>query len=171
MSHDEYVTHMSLWCMLNAPLLAGVPDASQPTEAYGPFTNLRKLTPETLAMLTNPEIIALDQDSFGIQGHRIHQEGPLEVWMKQLSDETKAVALFNRGETEMPLTVSFGELGVRGQAALRDLWARKELGVFQDHYTRTVPFHGAVVLKVRPVAPAQSSSNQPVQPGTSLSNR
>lgn len=157
MSHDEYVTHMSPWCILNPPLLAE--------------TNLSRMTPETLAILTSPEIVALDQDSLGTQAPRIHQEGPLEVWMKPLSDGAKAVAPFNRGETEMPLTVSFGELGIRGQAPLRELWARKDLGVFQDRYTRTVPFHGAVVLKVRPTETARDSFSRPAQPGTSSSNR
>jgi alpha-galactosidase len=76
MSHDEYLTHMSLWCILAAPLPAG--------------TDLTKMTPETLAILTNPEVIALDQDTLGVQGHRVSQEGPLEVWVKPWPTAAKA---------------------------------------------------------------------------------
>ena len=80
MNEEEYRTHMSLWCLLAAPLLAG--------------NDLSKMTPETLAILTNPEVIAVDQDPLGIQGHRVAQEGQLEVWVKPLADGSKAVGLF-----------------------------------------------------------------------------
>jgi alpha-galactosidase len=136
MSHDEYITHMSLWCILAAPLLAG--------------NNLTRMTAETLEILTNREIIALDQDPLGVQGHRLSQEGPLEVWIKPLADHSTAVAFFNRGETTTPITVSFADLGLTGAVSVRDLWAGNDLGVFREAFTRNVPSHGAVILKVRP---------------------
>ena len=135
MSRDEYLTQMSLWCILAAPLVAG--------------TNLKKATPETLAILMNPEVIALDQDSLGVQGHRVSQEGPLEVWVKPLASGSKGVGLFNRGENVMPVTANFADLGVSGVATVRDLWAHKDIGTFHATFTAKVPAHGVVLLKIR----------------------
>jgi len=135
MNKDEYRTHMSLWCILAAPLLAG--------------NDLSKMTPETLATLTNPEVIAVDQDSLGAQGHRVAQEGPLEVWVKPLADGSKAVGLFNRGESVMPVTAYFRDIGVGESASVRDLWEKRDLGVFKVRFTAQVPVHGAVMLKVK----------------------
>lgn len=135
MNLDENRTHMSLWCLLAAPLLAG--------------NDLTKTTPETLAILTNPEVIAVDQDPADIQGHRVWQEGPLEVWMKPLADGSKAVGLFNRGESPMEVRVNFGDIGVSGSATVRDLWAKKDLGSFQASYSAEVPTRGVVMIKVK----------------------
>jgi alpha-galactosidase len=138
MKHDEYLTHMSLWCILAAPLLAG--------------NDLSKMTPETLEILTHPEVIAIDQDPAGIQGYPVAQEGPLEVWVKPLSDGSKAVALFNRGESMMPVRAYFRDIGVGESASVRDLWAKRDLGVVRDHVTATVAKHGVVLLKVKSAA-------------------
>jgi len=135
MSHDEYLTHMSLWCLLAAPLLAG--------------NDLSKMTPDTLAILTNPEVVAVNQDAMGVQGHRVWQEGPLEVWAKRLADGSKAVGLFNRGESMMAVTAKFQDLGVGDTATVRDLWARKDLGTFKEGFTAQVPPHGVVLVKVK----------------------
>jgi len=135
MSAEEYRTHMSLWCLLAAPLIAG--------------NDLAKMSPETLAILTNPEVIVIDQDPAGLEGHRVSQEGPLEVWEKLLADGSKAVGLFNRGESTMPVTVRFKEIGVGSSVSIRDLWERKELGTFKGSYTAQVPRHGVVLLKIR----------------------
>jgi alpha-galactosidase len=135
MNHDEYITHMSLWVLLAAPLLAG--------------NDLSKMTPETLAILTNQEVVAVDQDAKGVQGRRIAQEGPLEVWAKPLADGSVAVGLFNRGESENPVTVRFKDVGVRTTVKVRDLWNHKDLGSYNDTYTATIPRHGAVLIKVQ----------------------
>ncbi|HEV2494297.1 MAG TPA: glycoside hydrolase family 27 protein [Terriglobia bacterium] len=135
MNHDEYLTHMSLWCLLAAPLLAG--------------NDLSKMTPETMAILTNPEVIAVDQDTQGVQGHRISEEGPYEVWMKPLADGSKAVGLFNRGEDAAAGAVNFSDLGISGSATVRDLWARRDLGSFSGRYEANVPKHGVVLIKVK----------------------
>lgn len=135
MSHDEYITHMSLWSILAAPLLAG--------------NDLSKITPADLAILTNKEVIAVDQDAKGIQGHRIAQEGPLEVWAKPLSGGSFAVGLFNRGESANPVTLELKDLGLQGSAKIRDLWAHRDLGSFSGSFTTTVPRHGAVMIMVR----------------------
>jgi alpha-galactosidase len=135
MNHDEYLTHMSLWALLAAPLLAG--------------NDLSSMTPETLSMLTNREVIALDQDAKGIEARRISQEGPLEVWSKSLADGSVAVGLFNRGESSNPITLSFKDIGVRGRATVRDLWKAKDVGSFQQSYTEEVPRHGVVLIRVQ----------------------
>jgi alpha-galactosidase len=134
MSEDENRTQMSLWCLLAAPLLASL--------------DLTQMTAQALAILTNPEVIAVDQDRAGIQGHRLAQEGPLEVWMKPLGDGSRAVGLFNRGESAMPVTVYFRDLGVGDSATVRDLWGRKDLGIFKESFTAEVSKHGVVMIKV-----------------------
>lgn len=135
MNHDEYITHMSLWVLLAAPILAG--------------NDLSKMSSETLDILTNREAIAIDQDAKGIQGRRVAQEGPLEVWAKPLADGSTGVGLFNRGESTNPVTVNFTDIGVQGLAKVRDLWLHKDLGSFPGSYTVEVPRHGAVLVKIR----------------------
>ena len=135
MTKDEYLTHMSLWCILAAPLLAG--------------NDLSKMTQATLGILTNPEVVAVDQDPKGVEGHRISQVGPLEVWAKPLADGSQVVGLFNRGESMNPVSLDFRDIGVSGSATIRDLWGRKDLGSFQDHFTASVPKHGVVMIKVK----------------------
>ena len=135
MTDDENRTQMSLWCLLASPLIAGA--------------DLRTVSPSTLAILTNSEVIAIDQDRLGLQGHRVAAQGPLEVWAKQLSDGSKAVGLFNRGEGSMPITAYFKDLGVGETAEVRDLWNRKDLGTFKEAFTAEVPMHGVVMLRVK----------------------
>jgi alpha-galactosidase len=135
MTHDEYLTHMSLWCVLAAPLLTG--------------NDLSQLTPETLEILANPEVITVDQDPAGIQGYVVAQEGPLEVWVKPLSDGGRAVGLFNRGESAMPVTAQFRDIGVGDAVNVRDLWARKDLGIVRHDFKAFVPRHGVVLVKCK----------------------
>jgi alpha-galactosidase len=134
MSADEYRTHMTLWVILAAPLLAG--------------NDLSKMTPQTLATLTNREVIAVDQDKLGKQGYRVSAVGPLEIWEKPLSGGAKAVALFNRGESASPITVELKDVGFGGGAKLRDLWTGKDVSASGGSYTAEVPSHGAVLLRV-----------------------
>ena len=134
MKPDEYRLHMTLWALLAAPLLAG--------------NDLRNMTPETKQMLTNREVIAIDQDAKAVQGRRIWDEGPLEIWEKPLADGSHGVGLFNRGESELAITLDFKLLGVNGPANLRDLWRHQDLGSAQNSYTANVPKHGVVLLKV-----------------------
>jgi alpha-galactosidase len=135
LNHDEELTQMSLWCLLAAPLQAG--------------NNLAHMSKDTLAILTNPEVIAVDQDPKGVEGHRAWQEGPLEIWVKPLADGSKAVGLFNRGMGLLPITLHFKDIVMPDSVDVRDLWARRDLGTFHSSYTATVPRHGAVMLKVK----------------------
>ena len=137
MKPEEYRMHMSLWCLLAAPLITG--------------NDLTQMTPETLAMLTNPDVIAVNQDPLGAQGQRVWEEGPLEIWMKPLADGAKAVGLFNREQSTIKITVKFSQIGIGDRAAVRDLWERKDLGVFDASYSADVVEHGAVMIKVMPV--------------------
>ena len=132
MKRDEYRTHMALWALLAAPLLAG--------------NDLRSMTAETKDMLTNAEVIAVDQDPKGMQGHRVWDEGPLEIWVKPLANGSRAVGLFNRGESSLKITLDFKMLGGAGSLKLRDLWEHKDLGEIENSYTADVPKHGVVLL-------------------------
>jgi alpha-galactosidase len=134
MKPNEYRLHMALWALLAAPLLAG--------------NDLRSMTPETKEMLTNNEIIAVDQDPKGVQGHRVWDEGPLEIWAKQMADGSVATGLFNRGESELKITLDLKKLGFDGPAKLRDLWLHKDAAMAEGSYTATVPKHAVVLLKV-----------------------
>jgi alpha-galactosidase len=134
MTDEEGRMQMSLWSLLAAPLFAG--------------NDLTKMTPATQAILTNKEVIAVDQDRAGIQGHRVWQEGPLEIWMKPLADGAKAVGMFNREAHPMSMTLDLKAIGITGPAELRDLWVHKDLGSFTESYTTSVPGHGVVLLKV-----------------------
>ena len=134
MNREEYRTHMALWALLAAPLLAG--------------NDLRNMPAETKELLTNSEVIAVDQDGKGIQGHRFWQEGPLEIWARPLADGSNAVGLFNRSESAIQMTLEFKVIGAPEAAKLRDLLDHKDLGTAQGSYTTKVPKHGVVLLKV-----------------------
>ena len=125
----------SLWALLAAPLLAG--------------NDLSNMSQETVSLLTNREVIAVDQDPAGIQGRRVWQEGPLEVWVKPLADGSRAVGLFNRNENAGDITVRFADAWLPGRVTGRDLWQHKDLGVFNDSFTARVPRHGVVLLRMK----------------------
>ncbi len=134
MKRDEYRTHMALWALLAAPLLAG--------------NDLRNMSPETKELLTNPEVLAVDQDPKGVQGRRIWGEGPLEIWVKALADSNQAVGLFNRSESAIKMTFDLSVVGVPPSAKLRDLLDHKDLGTMQNSFAAEVPMHGVVLVKV-----------------------
>ena len=134
MSHDETVSHMSMWCMMAAPLLAG--------------NDLAAMNAQTLAILTNPEVIAIDQDPKGAQGRWVWQVGPYEVWAKPLADGSTAALLINHGEDTERITANFKDIGVSGTKTVRDLWARKNLGKFTGSFSASVPRHGGVLVRV-----------------------
>ncbi len=134
MTPDEYRTHMSLWAILAAPLLAG--------------NDLSKMDSTTKSILMNKDVIAVDQDRLGIQGDRVSAVGPFEVWSKPLEGGAKAVALFNRSEAEYPITVDFKSVGFDGPVHARDLWSHKDLGTLDGSYTATVPKDGVVMLRL-----------------------
>ncbi len=137
MTDDEYHTHMTLWCILAAPLFAG--------------NDLTKMNRATLEILTNPEVIAIDQDPIGVQGHRAWQEGPTEIWLKTLADGSTAVAVFNIEGHPMTITANFKELGLPNTLQVRNLWWRRDMGTLTQTLTVSLPRHGSVLLKVKPL--------------------
>jgi alpha-galactosidase len=134
MKRDEYRTHMALWTLLAAPLLAG--------------NDLRSMSPETKELLMNSEVLAVDQDTKGVQGHRVWQEGPLEIWVKPLAEGSTAVGLFNRSESATKMTLDFKSIGAPASAKVRDLLDHKDLGTVEKSFTAEVPMHGVVLVKV-----------------------
>lgn len=134
MTDTEYRTHMSLWSMLAAPLLAG--------------NDLRSMSEATREILTNREVIAIDQDKLGRQGFRIKQDGDLEIWKKPLSDGT-AIAVFNRGAAPAKTKFLWLEVGIQNTPKqVRDLWAHQDIPV-EAEYSAEVPSHGVALLRVR----------------------
>ena len=110
------------------------------------------MTPEVHDILTNKEVIAVDQDPLGRQGRRVWKDGDFEVWSKQLQDGGRAVILLNRGGSEHEITVNWEQLGYPGHlsAAVRDLWAHKDLAKFTGKFSATVASHGVVMVRVTP---------------------
>ena len=135
MTDAEYRTHMSLWSILAAPLLAG--------------NDLRDMPSPVLDILTNREVIAVDQDALGKQGRRLSQSGDQEIWIRNLSGGAKAVVLLNRGADAARMTLKWSDAGVRGKPKVRDLWARQDVAAGGPEFSATVPSHGVVMLSFR----------------------
>lgn len=133
MSEDEYKTHMSLWAILAAPLLAG--------------NDLRSMSPGILGILTNREVIAVNQDKDGKQGSRVWKSGDQEIWSRPLANRATALAIFNRAKDPAKVTVRWTELNLTGKH-LRDLWVHQDIPWPGPEYSVTVPAHGVVMLRV-----------------------
>ena len=137
MTDDEYRAHFSLWAIMAAPLIAG--------------NDLRSMSDATRAILTNHEVIAVDQDSLGAQGILV-SEGPpdLQVWAKALHDGSRAIVLFNRSDSSAKITASFHRAGLYGDSAMvHDLWSHRDLGTFGGSFATTVAPHGVVMIRAR----------------------
>jgi alpha-galactosidase len=136
LSPNEQYTHISLWCLLSAPLLIGC--------------DMTQLDDFTLNLLENDEVLAVDQDPLGHQAARVAQNGDREVWAKDLEDGSKAVGLFNRGYSATDVTANWTDLGLAGKQKVRDLWRQKDLGDFTGSFTTPVPRHGVVLVRIWP---------------------
>nr|WP_255749805.1 glycoside hydrolase family 27 protein [Pontibacter liquoris] len=140
MSYEEDKTHFSMWCMLSSPLLLG--------------NDLRSMTPETIGILTNKELIALNQDRLVYQARRLYDNGDLEVWAKPLQSTMSgevAVALLNRSAKAAAITFRPDSVGLDAAKGytLRDLWEKKAYGTStKKEVGFNVPAHGVVVLKL-----------------------
>lgn len=134
----ESRAHFSLWCILAAPLMAG--------------NDIRHMSEPIKNILTNKEVIAVDQDSLGKQGRKVKDLGDLEVWAKELKDGSRAVVLFNRSKQPAKISVNWQEIGLNKSATarVRDLWRKKELGQFKNGFAATVPSHDVVMIRVWP---------------------
>jgi len=138
MTDVEYTSHFSLWALMKAPLLIGC--------------DIRSLSPNTMRIVSNPEVIAISQDSLGVQGHRVKKNGDLEVWAGPLKGGSVAVVLFNRSGSSSQITAAWADIGLKNgvSAQVRDLWAHKDLGNFSNNFSATVQSHGVVVVKITP---------------------
>ncbi|MGA6980040.1 MAG: glycoside hydrolase family 27 protein [Candidatus Sulfotelmatobacter sp.] len=138
MTDTENRSHFSLWAMLAAPLIAG--------------NDLRDMRPEIHDILTNKEVIAVDQDPAGIQGKRVWKNGDLEVWAKQMKDGSRAVILLNRGKAQQEISAHWEDFGYPSQlsASVRDLWQHKDLGKFTGKFSAPVASHAVVMVAVKP---------------------
>jgi alpha-galactosidase len=136
MTGDEYRTHMALWSLLAAPLLAG--------------NDLRAMSDETRSILMNTEIIAIDQDPEAKPVKKISELGSTVVVARPLKGNVVAVGLFNRGEATATVAVRWADLELHGKLNVRDLWAHTDRGPIANQFSATVPAHGVVLITVKP---------------------
>jgi alpha-galactosidase len=134
LSPNEQYTHMSLWCLLCSPLLIGC--------------DLTQLDEFTLSLLTNDEVLEVNQDPLGQQAGVKAKDGYVEVWAKKMADGSTAVGLFNRDETPKTVTAKWSDLGLSGPLRVRDLWRQKDLGTFTGKFEAEVPRHGCVLVRL-----------------------
>lgn len=136
MTDTEYRAHFSLWAMMAAPLIAG--------------NDVAGMNAATRAILLNRDVIAVDQDALGIQGHRVWKEGDREVWSKPLADGGRAVLLFNRGDAPATIAADWMMLGLPRslRMRIRDLWMHEDLGRRAGRYEASVAPHGVVMLRL-----------------------
>jgi alpha-galactosidase len=138
MTDTEYRSHFSLWAILAAPLIAG--------------NDLRDMKQAIHDILTNKEVIAVDQDPLGREGERVWKNGDLEVWAKQLKDGSRAVILLNRGSAAAEVSANWEDLGYPNgvSASVRDLWLHRDLGNFTAKFSGQVASHDVVMVTVKP---------------------
>jgi alpha-galactosidase len=136
LTHWEQYSHVTLWCLLTSPLLIGC--------------DMDKLDPFTLNLLTNDEVLAVDQDSLGRQAERIVNKDPVQVLAKPLDDGSLAVGLFNLGAAPQDIAVKWSDLHLTGRQLVRDLWRQKDLGVMDDQLSAPIPSHGVLFVRIKP---------------------
>jgi len=134
LTKNEQILHITAWSLLAAPLLIGC--------------DLTRLDDFTLALLTNDEMLDVNQDPLGRAAERVGGSGWNEVWARPLADGTTAVGLFNRGFDRAEVTVRWADLGLSGKLPVRDCWLRNDLGSFAGSFTASVPPHGAMLLRI-----------------------
>jgi alpha-galactosidase len=147
MPANEARAHFSLWCMMASPLIAG--------------NDLRAMDAETISILTNKDMIAVDQDSLGIQGFRYEVKDSVETWLKPLKNNAWAIMYFNRGYTPKPIEIDWKNVQItdtltgkvlnttkKNTHLLRDLWLNKEIGNTKKTFRKTIPARDVVCLKV-----------------------
>ncbi len=131
---DEQYTHISLWCLLSAPLLIGC--------------DLEKVDDFTFGLLSNDEVLAVDQDALGRQALCIATNGDIRIYAKELENSSKAVGLFNLGDENASATLLWSELKLHGKRMVRDLWRQKDIGRFAGEFEARVAPHGVVLVRL-----------------------
>jgi alpha-galactosidase len=131
---DERRSHLALWVLLAAPLLLGC--------------DVTELDDETVELLLNREVIAINQDPLGRQAQRIYNRGPFEIWRKDLAGGSTAIGVFARGDGG-PMGIDWGSLGVEQPHRVRDVWARRDLPA-EPGLDVSLPRHGSALLRLSP---------------------
>jgi len=136
MTPAEYRSHFSLWAMMASPLMAG--------------NDIAHMDETTRSILTNKEVIAVDQDVLGVQGHRVWKDGDREVWVKPLSGGGRALLLFNRGDQPVSIRATADQLGwpSGARARIRDLWTHKDVGNWTGAFEALVEPHGVAMFRI-----------------------
>jgi alpha-galactosidase len=127
---------MSLWCMMASPLFYG--------------GDINTLDDFTLNVLCNPEVIEVDQDPLGQCARSVKLDDDAVLFVKDMEDGSKAVALCNRGEIEIGITAKWSDLGLTGTQRVRDLWRQEDLGQFDDSFSAKVGRHGTCLIRLWP---------------------
>ena len=136
LTHDEQITMMTLWSIFRSPLMMG--------------GDLLTLDPFTLSLLTNQEVLAVDQHSS--DNHLLFTRGNQIAWVANVPrTREKYVALFNLGKSSEEITVSWSELGMAGKAVVRDLWKKENLGAFNNQFLAKIDPHGAGLYRIKPL--------------------
>jgi alpha-galactosidase len=136
MTATEYRTHFSLWCMLAAPLIAG--------------NDLRTMSEETRDILTNREVIAVDQDPLGREATRVMEQDGVEIWVKPMQDGSRAVGVFNRNADERTASFTWAQLGLAQAPGLqRDLWRHANAAPAAQGFSGAVAGHGVAMLLIK----------------------
>ena len=146
MTRDEYITHFSMWCMLAAPLMSG--------------NDLRNMDKETIEILTNKEVIAVNQDPKGAQARRFMDMGEKEIWAKPLANGELAVCFMNRTDFPWKLDYNWRKQTIyfatdvsirRFEYKVRDLWQHKDLGTTKQNLVAEIPPHGVLMVRLSKV--------------------
>jgi alpha-galactosidase len=133
---DEQLTHLSLWCLLTSPLLIGC--------------DLEQMDAFTLSLLTNDEVLEINQDTRCKQAVQVGGTGDAKVYAKPLDDGSLAVGLFNTGSAESKVTALWSDLKLTGPQRVRDLWRQQDLGVLAEKFEASVAPHGVVFVRLFP---------------------
>jgi hypothetical protein len=131
---DEQYTHISLWCLQSAPLLIGC--------------DLERLDEFTLNLLTNDEVLAVDQDPLGKPAVPVIEEEDFQVWVKEMADGSQVAGIFNLGEKSAGYSLDLKTLGYKGRVKIRDLWRQRDLDLFEGKFSCKVPAHGVVLVSL-----------------------
>jgi len=137
LSFEEDKSHFTMWCILSSPLALGC--------------DMTKMSDQTKTILTNKEIIALNQDPAGLQAHLIFEKDSVQIWAKNLKDRQSkefAIVMLNLGVMPAVLSVKWKDLNIVGNATVRKLWTHKDLGSVESEYSATVQGHGVSAIKV-----------------------